>query len=423
MNLPDIKFPLMCRIRQAPPAEKIDDIPGAVRDAIAHIDSPSFNYTGLTVGITAGSRGIHAIASILHTLADFVRERGGLPVLIPAMGSHGGATEKGQRAVLAGLGITEKMVGANIINGVEARLIGITLSGIPVYCNASIEKVDRLIVVNRIKSHTDFTGSVESGICKMLAIGLGSHRGAVETHSRALRMGYEEVITDVATHMISKLPITLAMGIIENWKGQTHSVEAMRPHDIIKRERILSTRAKKLMIKLPFHQIDVLVIREMGKEISGTGMDTKVIGRVMILGQKEPETPKIGRIAVLDLTAGSYGNVIGIGLADFTTRRVFEAFNHRTTAINCVTSMGPEQAKLPCILENDLEALQASLWTLGLPDPSQARMVIIQNTAKLEYMDVSSSLLEETRTNDQIEIIGLPETIAFNPSGNLQNIF
>lgn len=423
MELLDIAIPRMCLIRQTPPSPKVQNIAGAVREAISQEDVPAFDFTGLTVGITAGSRGIHAIARILRAVADFVRERGGLPVLIPSMGSHGGAAAEGQSAVLAGLGITEESAGARIIGGVEAELIGETAAGIPVYCNTNVNKVDRLIVVNRIKPHTDFTGTIESGICKMLAIGLGSHRGAVEAHSYALRRGYEETITDIARYMLSSLPVVLALGVLENWKGETCTVEAMRPQDVISREKALCARAKELMIKLPFQEIDVLVIREIGKEISGSGLDTKVVGRIMIIGQKEPETPKIGRIAVLDLTANSHGNAIGAGLADFTTRRLFEAFDPRSTAINSIASMGPEQGRLPCIMENDREAVQASLLTLGLPDPSRARMVLIQNTLKLEYIYISESLLEEARANEQIEVIGSLEEPVFEASGNMLDPF
>lgn len=420
---PPVRLPKVCLARQNPPAEKLSDPAERIKAVFEQARLPAKALKGLKVGLTVGSRGITDIATIIKTIAEQVKEFGGTPILIPSMGSHGGATAAGQLQLLAGLGITPESTGVPIASDTTAYKLGTTDTGIPVYINSSVKKVDRLIVINRIKPHTDFSGSIESGLCKMLAIGLGSHRGAVEAHSSALRLGYEETITVMASFMLQKLPLLFGIGILENWRGETNRIELIHPEELIEKEKALLEKAKELVLRLPFHRLDALVIKEIGKEISGTGMDTKVVGRIMIIGQKEPETPIIGRIAALDLTASSHGNALGIGLADFTTRRLFDAFDPRVTAINGVSSMGPEQSRLPCVLDNDREAIEASVTTLGLPDPSSARLVIIRNTAKLAYLYISATLLDEVKNISHMSLHGPLEELEFDRDGNLAKRF
>ncbi len=412
-------LPRLAIVKQTVPSFEIDNIRNAVIGSLEKSKVNREELLGKTIGITVGSRGINAIQEIISTLVDMVKDAGGNPVLIPSMGTHGGATVEGQNSVLKSLGITEERMGAHIKLCVDTVQIGTTTGDVPVYCNLEATKVDGLIIVNRIKQHTDYTGEIESGICKMLAIGLGSYKGALTTHSHAILSGYETIIKDVANVMVHKLPIFCAVGVLENWKGKTFNIEVFLPEEIMTKEPLLLQKAKELAIKLPFEQINVLVINEIGKNISGTGMDTKVVGRIMVKGQKEPETPRIDRVVVLNLTPESHGNAIGIGLADITTRKLFNEINLRDTALNSISSMCPEQGKLPCVVDTDKEAMEAGFLTLGAIEPQKARMVYIKNTLELETLFVSEAMLDEVKENNYLEIMCEPKEISFDEYGNL----
>ena len=412
-------LPHLAMVKQRVNAYEINDVKNEI---LISFEKNRINKNKLynkTIGITVGSRGIGAISEIIVTLVEMVKKSGGIPVLIPSMGTHGGGDIAGQESILRSLGITEKNTGAQIKLCIDTIQLGVTVEGIPVYCNAEAVKVDALIIVNRIKQHTDFTGNIESGICKMLAVGLGSYSGALTTHSYALINGYEKTIKNIANVMIEKLPIFCAVGILENWKGKTSVIEIFPPEEIMVKEPALLRKAKRMAIKLPFKKINILVINEIGKNISGTGMDTKVVGRIMIKGQKEPKTPRIDRIVVLNLTSESHGNAIGIGLADITTRKFFMKTNLNETALNSIASMCPEQGRMPCIADNDKKAIEAGLLTLGAIDPCNARIVCIKNTQELETLLVSESMMDEVNNNIFLETISDPEEICFDNCGNL----
>ncbi|KJS83661.1 MAG: hypothetical protein JM58_12360 [Peptococcaceae bacterium BICA1-8] len=414
-------FPNIIRIRQKASATAIENVSRYIEE---NLEKTSFNFSdfeGKKVGITAGSRGISNYSKILKTIVDKVKDAKGYPIIIPSMGSHGGGTIEGQLEVLASLGITENTVGAPIAKNIHVERIGQTPGGIPVYCNVEAIKVDKLIVLNRVKPHTDFEGQIESGICKMFAIGLGSVEGCVNIHSHALVNGYEEIITGAAELMIKQLPVAFAVAVLENWKGETADVKILLPCEIIEKEKEVLKEVKSSMIKLPFKAIDVLVIGEIGKNISGTGMDTKVVGRIMVKGQKEPDYPKIGRIVVLNLTTESHGNAIGIGLADITTEKVFNSIDIRSTSLNSISSMSPEQGRLPCILASDKEAIHSALLTLGAVDAHKVRLVYIQNTLNLENFAVSKALVDEVQKNEKLEVMGTLEEMRFEHDGTLVN--
>lgn len=416
-----IVFPRMIRIKQNMPSQELADVHAGVCQALDSIKVRQMNLEGKDIGITAGSRGIKNIPLILKTVADYIKAAGGNPIFIPSMGTHGGGALEGQREVLASLGITEESVGAPARCCIDTVLLGETPSGVPVYCNSEAVKMDGLVVVNRIKAHTDFSGEIESGICKMFAIGLGSEKGAYTTHSHAIIKGYEKVITEVAEVMISKLPVLFAVGILENWKSETAEIGAFLPGEIVEKEKLMLAKYKESAIKLPFTYLDVLAVGEIGKNISGTGMDTKVIGRIRIRGQKEPDKPQIARIVVLGLTEESHGNAVGIGLADITTREVFESIDLHRTGFNCISSMAPEQGFIPCVAADDREALESALTTLGAVEFSKVRMVYIKNTSSLEEMAVSEALIEEVQSDTRLDIIGELEELQFDASGKLLN--
>jgi len=415
-------LPKMYKIQQNVPSHEIEDIDSEIRSIIASL-MISDGIKGLKIGIAVGSRGIDNLTTILTSLINIITENGGETVIIPAMGSHGGGTEHGQLEVLESLGITEQSMKIPILSCSTSSLLGYTDGGIPVYCSNAVFQVDRIVPVNRIKSHTDFSGKIESGICKMLAVGLGNQDGAMTVHAHSLVKGYETVIYSVASYLITKIPILFAVGILENWKSRTTEINAFLSQDIITTEPRLLARMKASSIKLPFKEIDVLIIENIGKNISGTGMDTKVIGRIMVRGQKEPEVPVIKRIVVLNLTPESHGNATGIGLADITTMDVFKSIDIKTTSINSISSMSPEQGKLPCILENDLEAIKAGIFTLGIADVKNIKMVYLKDTLSLEYLSVSDALLSEVNTNSSLVRLDEGEELCFENGGKIISVW
>lgn len=414
-------FPRLVKIRQNIATTEITNVRQGILKELERININGMNLSGCTVGITAGSQGINELSEIMKTVIEAVKGVGGIPIIIPAMGSHGGGTEEGQREVLNSLGITKEAMGAPVCACTESIQIGETQKGMPVFINREAAKVDRLILLYRIKQHTGFSGKIESGIHKIVTIGLGGPRGASTAHYYAMKYGYEEAITSIAEVGIKKLPIIFAVGILENWKGKTAQITAMLPEEIREIEELMLEKDKAQTIKIPFSDIDVLIVGEIGKNVCSGGMDSKIVGRIRLLRQSEPENPKINRIVVLNLTPESHGNACGIGLADFIPRRVFEAINIDDTVFNCVTSMAPEYACIPAILKNDLEVLTAAVRTSCPESNEMARIVYIKNTSRLEEIFVSESMLEEVIDNKQLEIIGSPEKFMFDEKGDLIN--
>ena len=258
------------------------------------------------------------------------------------MGSHGGATAEGQIEVLEGLGITEQSVGAPILSSVEVQPIGKTRFGTPVLIDKNIQKADKIIVVNRIKLHTDFKGDFESGVIKMMVIGMGKPEGAMMVHRLTIKHGFPAVLTEVGSMILKKLPIFFGMGIIENPYDETAFIELLRPQEMFEKEKALLKKARQLMPRLPFDQIDILIMDELGKNVSGAGMDTNVIGRCFSINNQKPKKPKITRIFVRDLTEASHGNACGIGMAEYTTKRLVDKIDYPSMHINCITGMTPE---------------------------------------------------------------------------------
>jgi len=417
-------FPQMIRIQQTFDAPYISNVRNV---AIANLSkfarsSHMESLKGKRIGITAGSRGISNITSILEAISWFVKNRGGVPYLIPSMGTQGGGCIDGQLDILKSLGISEQSIGAEIIKNIDTSLLGYSSLGIPVFLNKAALDLDGIVVVNRIKPHTDFVGSIESGICKMFAIGLGGPQGAYTVHSYAVQKGYEQTITDVAKIMINNLNVIAVVGLVENWKEQLAHIEIFNPKEIFIKEPKLLTLAKKMLVKLPVNELDVLIIDEIGKNISGTGMDTKVVGRIMVKGQKEPEKPTISRIVVLDVTDESHGNATGLGLADITTRRAFNRIDLNITAFNSVRSMTPEQGRIPVVMDSDKDAVNAALDSLGAIKHEESRIIHIRNTSFMEEMEVSLPLLKELSSRDSIRILGTAHTLNFSSKGFLPRI-
>ena len=417
-------LPRLYRVAQRFEAPVVEDVPGAVRAELERIGLGAKIRPGMRIAITAGSRGVANIPAIIRAVASFVRDAGGEPVVLPTMGSHGGATAEGQRQMLASLGITEESVGCPILATMETVHIGTTTSGIPVFLDKYAAQADGIVVVARVKQHTEFDAPIESGLYKMMVIGLGKHRGAIEAHRRSIALGFPTVITEVGEVVLRNTitPILAGLGVVENAYDQTAVVEAVRPEDFEEREKELLRIAKRLIGKLPFHQIDVLVVDEHGKNISGDGMDTNVTARVMFVNGNRPESPKITRIIVRDLTAATHGNATGIGQADFVLKRAADKIDWHVTYTNTLTGMSPEYARLPVVCQHDHQALSWAIHSSGRFPPKECRIVWIKNTLELASLCVSEALLGEAREHPRLTVSPEPSSFAFDETGHLPEL-
>ncbi|MGI9149296.1 MAG: DUF2088 domain-containing protein [Chloroflexota bacterium] len=396
----------------------IDEIPARVKAEL----QPLLNRVARRdrVAITAGSRGIANIAAILRACGDLIRDVGGDPFIMPAMGSHGGATADGQRDVLAGYGITRETVGLPIISSMDVQEIG-RVDDMPVYMSTTALEADHVLLVNRVKPHTDFRGSVESGLAKICAIGLGKQRGAQILHSYGTR-GLSELMPRAARVMIDRTGKILGgLAILENAYDHTAGIKFVEPNGIAgEAEEALQRQAKLLMGGLPFDTLDVLIVDEMGKNVSGTGMDTNVLGRMFVPGVAEEPSPRVTAVVVLDLTEESHGNAIGVGLADFTTERVISKIDWQATYMNGYTSGigGLLRNRLPNILPTDRAAIATAIRMCGQPDHSKLRLARIKNTLVAASVEFSPSLLEEVSAA-HVEVTGAPRPMRFDADGRL----
>ena len=416
-----MSFPAMVRVKQQFNTNSILDIPEAVRAEITKIKPREIIAPGNSVAITAGSRGIANIAGTLAAVVSELKKIGANPFIVPTMGSHGGATAEGQTHILAHYGITEEAMGAPIKASMEVVQIGTTSDGVPVLVDQIASKADHIIVVNRIKPHTDFKGDIESGLMKMMAIGLGKQRAADHYHNVFIRLGYYHVLTTVAREIIKQCPIAFGLALVENQKDETEIIQAIPPAEIEVTEQELLVKAKDLLPRIPFDPVDLLIVDQMGKDISGAGMDQNVIGRTVMRFHEVPSTPKITRIFVRDFTPKTDGNATGLGNADFTTRRLVDKMNTHISYMNAITSSCPEAVRIPPHFESDREAIETALKTIGDIPPQEARIVHILNTLKLEEMMISEAMLPEAEQQDNIGIIGSPAEMAFDAQGNLMS--
>ncbi len=408
-------LPKMLRVRQSFPGTRLVDVPGGVRTALGSARLPI--KAGDTVAVGAGSRGIAGIDVIVKATVDWLKELGARPFVFPAMGSHGGATAEGQRDVLAHYGITGATMGCEIRAGMDVVQVGEAL-GLPVWLDRIAAEADWIGLVNRVKPHTDFKGSIESGLFKMMTIGLGKYHGASQYHRANVNHGYETVITAVGREMLAKARIGFGLGIVENGYDETACVEAFNAADLEAGERRLLKSAREWMARLPFSSFDVLIVEEIGKNISGAGMDTNVIGRPSNPHEPFPADPRILWIVALDLTEESGGNATGIGNADFTTRRLAEKIDWKPTAINTLTACAPNGAKLPLVFDSDREAVESALNCIGLTKAEHATVIRIKNTLMLGEIDCSEALLPEIAKRPDLAVIAEGQ-LRFDAAGRL----
>lgn len=373
---------------------------------------------GQRVAVALGSRGIDSLAEVASACIGFLKDRKLQPFIVPAMGSHGGATAEGQKAVLAKLGITAERMGAPLEPGMEVECVERLPDGTRIYCSRKALAADHIVLINRVKPHTKFRAPIESGLCKMLTIGLGKAEGAAEFHRRAVSQGFG-IIERAAARLIDRCPLLFGLALLEDGCGQLTQVNAVLPEAFIETEKSLLTQASAMMGRIPFDDLDVLVIDRIGKDISGIGMDSNVTGRHRDLVGDFTAAPHAKRIFVRELSAASDGNANGIGLADVTTRRLVEAVNRDKTYRNAVTAISPEKAAIPIYFDTDRQALEVCIRTAGLESPQDARLVRILDTKHLERLQVSESLHVDIESESNLERVSDWGPLPFDPDGNL----
>jgi hypothetical protein len=406
----------LARIRQSFPRPVLAEVEREVRATV----SPRLSLRpGARIAIAVGSRGIANLDRIVRATVACVRELGGDPFVIPAMGSHGGGTVEGQRQVLASYGVTEAGVGCAVRCSMEVvELPGAEGAEYRAYMDRQAYESDGVILINRIKPHTDFHDRYESGLVKMSVIGLGNDVQAREIHRHGVR-GLARLVPEVAAHVLASGKVVLGLAIVENAYDETMTVEAVEPERIMAREPELLAVAADNLPRLPVDRLDLLIVDRMGKNISGVGIDTNVIGRMHIRGQPEPESPDIAMIVVTDLTDESHGNATGMGLADVTTRRMFDKIDFSVTNTNVVTSGFLLRGKLPMVADTDEQAVEWALRGCGSLEPGEERVIRIRDTLHLAEMHVSSAILAEIAIRPDVEVVGERDD-AFDDRGNLR---
>jgi hypothetical protein len=415
--LEDIPVPRVVKVRQVFERPVIADVAAAFRERLLDSRVLGSMQPGMDIGVGVGSRGISNQPVMVRILIDHLKANGAHPFIFPAMGSHGGATAEGQQDLLARMGISEQTMGAPVRATMDVVDMGTAENGLTVWFDAFAAAADGIVLVNRIKPHVSFRGRYESGLMKMIAIGLGKQKGAEACH----RLGMERMLGNieaVGRAALSTGKILFGIALLENAYHETCRIEVL-PADRIEEEEVtLQAEAKRLEPRILFDRLDVLIIDEIGKNISGTGFDNNVVGRYHLPHMKSAG-PFITRIAALDITEASHGNGNGLGILDFTTERAFSKFSFEESYPNALTSTVPTSAKIPMILKNDRLALQAAIKTCNIADFRQVRLARMKNTLEAHLLEISENLLPEVRANPKMEVLSEAYEFNFNSEGNL----
>ena len=413
-------YPLLFRVRQTFDSQQVDDIPGAVEQELSRLELGRRIKEGESVAITCGSRGVANIAVIIKGAVEHFKRLGARPFIVPAMGSHGGGTAEGQRELIEGYGVTEKAMGCPIRASMETVIVCQAAEGFPVHFDKQAFGANHVLVVGRVKPHTNFVGDIESGLMKMMLIGLGKFEGAKIYHRAIIDYNFGKIIRSVAREVLSKCRIVAGIGIVENAYDQTALIRAVAPHEFEEREKELLVLAKEWIPRLPFKTADILLIDEMGKNISGTGMDTNVVGRKYNdHAAVEHEWPKVKRLVVRSLTEATHGNATGIGMAEFCRTRLVEQMDKKITRINCLTGGHAVAAMIPLDYETDREILDAAFPTIGLTEPPNAKVMWIHNTLEVSEVECSAAYYNEARERPDLTILKEPRPMPFDAQGNL----
>lgn len=416
-------LPRVFRLQQSFDSPRLDDVAGTVKQQLSRLPLADKIKPGQTVAITAGSRGIANIAMIIKAAVDHVKLLKGVPFIVPAMGSHGGGTVEGQCKILADYGITPETMGCEIRATMETVIVDTTPQGIPVHFDKHASQADHVLVVGRVKPHTGFVGDVESGLHKMMLIGLGKHAGAKIYHRAIANYTFMEIVTAVAAKVIAKCRVIGGLAIVENARDETALIEAVPPEKFLERESQLLKKAIEWLPRLPFAECDLLIVDRIGKNISGTGMDTNVTGRKYNDHMAtDKDTVKCRRIFVRGLTEETHGNACGIGLAEFTTQNCVDQVNQKITAINCITGNHPTGGMIPLTFPSDKDAIAAALQTIGLTEPENARVIQISDTLHLTEVVVTENYLAEMSGRSDLKALESPRAMSFDPNGKLADI-
>lgn len=387
-----IPLPAMHRVRQNFDHTHLEDISGAVRSQFDRPEVREKIRPGARVAVAVGSRGIHHLPEIVKTTIDEIKKLGGDPFIVSAMGSHGRGTPEGQREVLYGYGITEEAMGVPVVTEVDVVRLGETSRGIQVWFDKNAYAADVIVPINRVKLHTDFVSDIQSGICKMLVIGLGNHKGCTAIHEEDFSR-FGDTIKEAAALILEKAPVGFGMAILENAYDETYAIEALPRENLIPREIELVKQARKNMPILMIPEIDVLVVEQIGKDISGAGFDPNILGKSYILKEFVLEVPKINRMVLLDVSPASHGNGIGLGVFDIITKKVFDQLDYEAMYANAIAIKCVDDCKVPLVAKDEEEALKIAIKILRGADREHLRIVKIRSTLELEEIQVSDALL------------------------------
>lgn len=403
----DYEYPLpkLYKVKQSFDRTHIDaeDVAEHVRKSVMRGEIASRVKPGQKVAVAVGSRGIKNLYTIVKTTVDCIRELGGEPFIVSAMGSHGSGTEEGQREVLRGYGITEENLGIPVNTTVDVVELGKTSGGKTVYFDRAAYEADLIVPINRVKLHTDFVGDLQSGLCKMLVIGLGNHIGCSSIHEEESD-NFADIIEEAASIILEKTKVAFGVATLENAYDQTYMVEAVAREDFIKREKELVKIAKANMPYIMLDEIDVLIVEEIGKNVSGAGFDPNILGRSTVLKTFVLHVPKISQMILLDVTEESHGNAIGMGLFDIITKNVFEKADLESIYANAIACRCIEDAKVPLMVKDEDEAVRVALKLARGADLEHPKIAKIKNTLELEYIYVSEALLKEVRNNERLQL-------------------
>ena len=399
-----MELPIMVKIRQKFDESRIVDIERLVRQELQQDKIRVLIKPGQSIAVTVGSRGINNLSRIVKETITYLKELGAEPYIVPAMGSHGGATAEGQLEVLDNYGVNEQAMGAPIKSSMDVTLLGHTPKGIPVYMDKNALAADMVVLINRVKPHTNFRGPIESGLCKMCAIGLGNHIGCSRLHEEGWS-DFSNVMSSVAEVFFARANIGFGLALVENAFDQTTIVKAIVKDDILKEEQELQAKSKELMPSFLIPNMDVLVVEQIGKDISGAGMDPNIIGKTPKGPIHGYTGPDIKRVVVLDLSEATHGNATGIGSADFTTKKVFDHIDYVSTYTNIIAAGSPEGAKIPIVMDTEREAIIAAVKCCGSIDENGPRIVRIKDTLHLGEIWVSENMLPLIKDSDRIEIL------------------
>jgi hypothetical protein len=415
-----VTFPRTFRVRQTFERTRIADVAAETGRELARLNLRERIRPGQGVAITAGSRGIANIRFIIRAVVDHFTAIGARPFIVAAMGSHGGGTSDGQRRILADYGITEEFCACPIRSGMETVILGETEEGIPVHFSRDASEADHVFVVNRVKPHTSLQGELQSGLMKMMLIGLGKHEGAKVYHRAFEDYSLDQIARSVAARVIEKGRVLGGLGIVENAYEETAILRGVQPQELEGAEKQLLALAKRWLPRLPFDRADILLVDEIGKEISGSGMDSNVVGRKMQLTRAGAEEfPKVKRIIVRGLTGRTHGNATGIGYAAYCLTRAVRAMDTNSTWINVITAGYPAVGMIPPHYETDREVIQIALGTIGLVEPSHAKLLWIRNTLDVVEVECSEAYLDAARQRPDLEVLTDLRALPFDDAGNL----